>query len=61
MQQVEQGQEALRQMAALNRIGRIALEDLEPTLPVLLANRDARELYRLEDLLPHSFTGRNFL
>jgi len=28
-------------------------------LPVLLANRSRRSLHLLEDLLPHSFTGRN--
>lgn len=39
---------------------RQALAEFAGSLPVLLANRNARELHRLEDLLPHSFTGRNF-
>lgn len=39
---------------------RQALAEFAEALPVLLANRGARELHRLEDLLPHSFTGRNF-
>ena len=38
---------------------RQALAEFAGTLPVLLANRGTRELHRLEDLLPHSFTGRN--
>lgn len=40
---------------------RQALAEFAGGLPILLANRKARELHRLEDLLPHSFTGRNFL
>ncbi len=36
------------------------LAEFAEALPVLLANRRARALHRLEDLLPHSFTGRNF-
>lgn len=40
---------------------RQALAEFAETLPVLLANRQARQLHRLEDLLPHSFTGRNLL
>lgn len=39
---------------------RQALAEFAETLPVLLANRDTRALHRLEDLLPHSFTGRHF-
>ena len=39
---------------------RQALAEFAETLPVLLANRATRRLHRLEDLLPHSFTGRNF-
>ena len=39
---------------------RQALAEFAKGLPVLLANRDTRELHRLEDLLPHSFTGRHF-
>lgn len=38
---------------------RQALAEFAEGLPVLLANRDTRRLHRLEDLLPHSFTGRN--
>lgn len=38
---------------------RQALAEFADTLPVLLANRSTRRLHRLEDLLPHSFTGRN--
>lgn len=38
---------------------RQALAEFAESLPVLLANREARALHRLEDLLPHSFTGRN--
>ena len=40
---------------------RQALAEFAGSLPVLLANRTTRALHRLEDLLPHSFTGRNFL
>lgn len=29
-------------------------------LPILLANRRTRQLHRLADLLPHSFSGRHF-
>jgi cytidine deaminase len=39
---------------------RQALAEFASTLPVLLANRNSRSLHRLEDLLPHSFTGRHF-
>ncbi|WP_291272709.1 cytidine deaminase [Geothrix sp.] len=38
---------------------RQALAEFAEGLPVLLANRNTRMLHRLEDLLPHSFTGRN--
>lgn len=38
---------------------RQALAEFAEGLPVLLVNRHSRELHRLEDLLPHSFTGRN--
>lgn len=40
---------------------RQALAEFAATLPVLLANRNIRSLHHLEDLLPHSFTGRNLL
>lgn len=40
---------------------RQALAEFAAALPVLLANRNERTLHRLEDLLPHSFTGRNLL
>jgi cytidine deaminase len=36
---------------------RQALIEFAGHLPVLLANRHTRQLHRLEDLLPHSFTG----
>lgn len=36
---------------------RQALIEFARDLPVLLANRHTRQLHRLEDLLPHSFTG----
>lgn len=36
---------------------RQALVEFAGRLPVLLANRETRELHRLEALLPHSFTG----
>jgi cytidine deaminase len=39
---------------------RQALIEFAGSLPVLLANRQTRSLHRLEDLLPHSFTGGNF-
>lgn len=39
---------------------RQALMEFAPALPVLLANRHARQLHRLENLLPHSFTGSHF-
>lgn len=39
---------------------RQVLAEFAETLPVLLANRRERALHRLEDLLPHSFTGRSF-
>jgi cytidine deaminase len=39
---------------------RQALIEFAGELPVLLANRSARQLHRLEDLLPHSFTGGHF-
>lgn len=39
---------------------RQALAEFAEGLPILLANRNARALHRLENLLPHSFTGRNF-
>ena len=38
---------------------RQALVEFAGHLPILLANRSRRELHRLEDLLPHSFTGGN--
>lgn len=39
---------------------RQALVEFAGRLPVLLANRQERRLHRLEDLLPHSFTGGHF-
>ena len=39
---------------------RQALVEFAGKLPVLLANRQTRALHRLEDLLPHSFTGGHF-
>jgi len=36
---------------------RQALVEFAGKLPILLANHQARQLHRLEDLLPHSFTG----
>lgn len=38
---------------------RQALAEFAERLPVLLVNRRSRQLHRLEELLPHSFTGRN--
>ena len=40
---------------------RQALIEFAKELPVLLANRHTRQLHRLENLLPHSFTGGHFL
>lgn len=39
---------------------RQALVEFASELPVLLANRQSRQLHRLENLLPHSFTGGHF-
>jgi cytidine deaminase len=39
---------------------RQALIEFAKELPVLLANRVARQVHRLENLLPHSFTGGHF-
>jgi cytidine deaminase len=39
---------------------RQALAEFAERLPILLANRETRELHRIEDLLPHSFTGSHF-
>lgn len=39
---------------------RQALVEFAGELPVLLANRHSRQLHRLENLLPHSFTGGHF-
>jgi cytidine deaminase len=39
---------------------RQALVEFAARLPVLLANHQSRELHRLEELLPHSFTGSHF-
>ena len=39
---------------------RQALVEFAGSLPVLLANHRTRTLHRLEDLLPHSFTGGHF-
>ena len=39
---------------------RQVLAEFAEGLPVLLANRKERSLHDLRDLLPHSFTGRNF-
>ena len=39
---------------------RQALIEFAKELPVLLANHQARQLHRLEKLLPYSFTGGHF-
>lgn len=39
---------------------RQVLAEFAEGLPVLLANGKERSLHDLRDLLPHSFTGRNF-
>ena len=39
---------------------RQALIEFAGELPVLLANHHTRQLHRLENLLPHSFTGGHF-
>ncbi len=39
---------------------RQALIEFAQELPILLANRHTRQLHRLENLLPHSFTGGHF-
>jgi cytidine deaminase len=39
---------------------RQALAEFALELPVLLANRHARQLHHLENLLPHSFTSGHF-
>jgi cytidine deaminase len=39
---------------------RQALIEFARSLPVLLANRQTRQLHRLENLLPHSFTEGHF-
>jgi cytidine deaminase len=39
---------------------RQALIEFAGELPVLLANHQTRQLHRLENLLPHSFTGGHF-
>ena len=39
---------------------RQVLVEFADDLPVLLANRHTRQLHRLADLLPHSFSGRHF-
>jgi len=38
---------------------RQALAEFAGGLPILLVNRATRQLHRLEDLLPHSFSGLN--
>ena len=38
---------------------RQVLAEFAAELPSLLANRQQRTLYRLEELLPHAFTGRH--
>ena len=38
---------------------RQVLAEFAEDLPVLLANRSGRALHRLQELLPHAFTGRN--
>ncbi len=40
---------------------RQVLAEFAEELPILLANRRERALHQLSNLLPHSFTGRNFL
>lgn len=39
---------------------RQVLAEFAADAPILLANRGTRALHRLADLIPHSFTGRNF-
>ena len=39
---------------------RQALIEFAGELPVLLANHQTRQLHKLENLLPHSFTGGHF-
>jgi cytidine deaminase len=39
---------------------RQALSEFAESLPVLLANHQARQYHRLEELLPHCFRSRNF-
>ena len=39
---------------------RQALVEFAAELPVLLANRQTRQLHHLENLLPHSFTSAHF-
>lgn len=39
---------------------RQVLAEFADGLPILLANRHERALHDLRELLPHSFTGRNF-
>nr|WP_320132812.1 cytidine deaminase [uncultured Holophaga sp.] len=38
---------------------RQVLAEFAAELPILLANRQERRLHRLEELLPHAFTGRH--
>lgn len=38
---------------------RQVLAEFAEELPILLANRDTRQMFKLSDLLPHAFTGRN--
>ncbi len=38
---------------------RQVLAEFAEDLPILLANRQTRQLHRLADLLPHGFSGRN--
>ncbi len=39
---------------------RQVLVEFADDVPILLANRRTRQLHRLADLLPHSFSGRHF-
>jgi cytidine deaminase len=40
---------------------RQVIAEFAEDLPILLANRDARRLHHLKDLLPEAFRGKNFL
>jgi len=40
---------------------RQVIAEFAEDLPILLANRRARSLHHISELLPHAFTGRNLL